>query len=307
LAARLADGDEHFVVTGASGWFGLTTLELLLDALGPRFFARRVHGFARTRRRLCLRNNVEVLVEGFDDFASLRVPSCHILHYAYPIRGKVSTLGIDRFARTTAEITTRVARVIDDTRPSGIFYTSAGPARGAGSVSFESEPYGAMKWLDELALRQVCRDAGTVSVIARVFSVSGPYLTNPHVYALADLIAQAMTATEIRVCSTHPVLRSYVAVADVVAIALGELLDVRMPAQVFDAAGEEVVEIGELADRVRSALGRLEIPIVRPMFVSQPTDDYVGDGSTMRSLAERHGIRLLPLDDQIRETAAAWS
>jgi nucleoside-diphosphate-sugar epimerase len=71
----------------------------------------------------------------------------------------------------------------------------------------------------------------------------------------------------------------------------------------LDTAGDEVVEVGELARRIAAVLGHPDMSIERDFRPSAPADDYVGDGECLRKIAHAHGVPLRGLDDQIRRTA----
>src|ERR1700738_3232095 len=101
LAARLAGGDERLAVTGASGWFGLTTLDLLRRAMGPDSFTRRVTALASVRKRILLRDGGTVDALALEELSTLRPRPDHVLHYAYPVRDRVADLGVDRYVRMT--------------------------------------------------------------------------------------------------------------------------------------------------------------------------------------------------------------
>jgi len=271
LAARLREGDETFAITGATGWFGRVTLDLLREALGEDGVRARVRPYSSA------------------NFPAL-APADVVLHFAYLTQDRVAGAGGPAaFMAANLALTVRVLEVVGD---DGVLaYTSSGAAH-------RTDPYGLLKRADEELF--AARPGPTVT--ARVFNVAGPHMTKARGYALGDLIARALAGEPLVVKAPRPVLRSYVAVADVVQLMLLEALDRRGGR--FETAGERVVEVGELADAVRRALGRPDLPIERPeLDPTLPEDRYVGDGAAMRALADRHGLALMPLDDQIRATA----
>ena len=307
---RLAQGDERFAVTGASGWFGLATLDLLLAALGPKGFDARVSAFAGTGRPLRVGGVAEVDARPLPELASLDPPPTHLLHYAYPTPDKVPSLGLEAFLRATTDISLALVAAISREGLSGVFFTSSGAVYGADgrfAGDLATDPYGATKVLHELTVRQACRDAGATSVVARVFSVSGPSPTSSRLYALGDFVAHVLAGEPIRVRARGPVLRSYVAITDVVTVALAELLEPSSPDLVFDTGGDEVIEIGDLARRVGKVLGRPDLPVLRHFDPVLPPDRYLGDPSAIAALAARVGMTLLPLDEQIRRMAGRGS
>jgi nucleoside-diphosphate-sugar epimerase len=137
-------------------------------------------------------------------------------------------------------------------------------------------------------------------VIARVFSVAGPRMTKPGLYALGSMIGMASGGGPIEVRARGPVLRSYCGVDEVVALALWAALSGREV--VFDTGGT-TVEIGELGRLVAQEHG-LEVDVVRRTWDPDVAPDrYVGDGRVMDTLAAESGLSLRPLPDLVHETA----
>ncbi len=66
IADSLRSSEARILVTGAGGWIGSATLELLAQALGPEGFRRRVRAFASRSRSLALRGGVSVELAGLE-------------------------------------------------------------------------------------------------------------------------------------------------------------------------------------------------------------------------------------------------
>ncbi len=291
LVQRLARGVERFAVTGATGWFGRTTLELLGLALGPHAFRQRVDAYASRPHTVTVVGVGDVAVRPLDQLASADV----LIHYAYLTPDRLAGMGAAAFAAANLAITTRIRAALEDGRYRALLTTSSGAAR---EPDFDLNPYGALKRLDELVL------PGAVdgpALVIRVFNASGPHMSDPARYALGDLILQARADRPLTLTASGEVIRSYCLVADIVQVALAELLD-GGSGQV-ETAGEQEVEIEDLAGEVRRALGREGLPIERRRDPEAPPDRYVGDGRRLRELAHRHGLALTSLRDQIRLTA----
>lgn len=307
LAQRLVAGDAELAVTGASGWFGRATLALLHDALGERAFAARVRAFASAARPLRVRQGLDVPLLALDDLATAVGPGAIVLHYAYVTRERIAERGHDAYVAENLQITLRVLELVETHPPAALVYLSSGAVYGRGSAletDLAANPYGALKHLDELSLRAAAEAAGARAVVARVFAVAGPYLQKVDVFALSDLVRQGLAGGPLRVRARGDVRRSYAAVGDVVAVALAEALrDAPEPGPTFDAAGPEVVEMGELAERVRATLRLGDVRIERERDPGAPADDYFGDARAFEDLAHGHGIDLLTLDEQIELTA----
>lgn len=310
LVRRSLRGDERFAITGASGWLGRTALDLLEGALGDPAFGARVVGFASVAKRVALRSGVVVALRPLAELSRMEPPPTHILHFAYQTRDRVAVLGVGPFVLANLEITTAVLDAVQRHRPRGILFASSGAVYapdGGLSSDLAGNPYGSLKYHDELVVRRSTGDIGARSVVTRLFSVSGAYMSKPELYALGDLVLRAQAGAALVVRARGPVYRSYCAAADVVALALACLLGESGPADLVFDSGGTVVEVGELAERVRSALGLSHLAIERSFDPAEAVDRYVGDGDRMAMLASAHGLRLQSLDEQILDTAAFLS
>jgi len=307
VAQSLRNSDARIVVTGAGGWIGSATLEILAQALGPADFRRRLRAFASRARRLDLRGGLSVGLADLEDLARVEAGPSILLHYAFLTREKASAMGIEAYRAANARISDRVAEAVARLRPRGMFLASSGAVYGPGRA-FDEEivrnPYGVLKRRDELLFADACRAAGTRLAVARIFNLSGPYINKLDSYALASFLLDALAGRPIAIRAVRRVERSYVHVGDVAALALAALLEPGGEAVTFDTAGERVVEVGELAALVRNHVGRPDLEIHRPpVATGRPADRYVGDGAAMAALARRYGIVLLELPEQIRRTA----
>lgn len=295
---RLAAGDDRVAVTGAAGWFGRVTLDLLGRSMGSAGFRARVAGYASRARTVEVAGVGPVALRPLAELEPAEV----LLHFAFLTRGRVAPDDHDAFVAANIAISSRVLQVIDTDRVRRVFVTSSGAAR---HTDLARNPYGALKRLDELAFSAACREAGATCVLARVFNVGGSHMTHPEAYALGDLILRARAGLPLVISARGEVLRSYVAVEDVLAVALGELVAGRDA--FFDAAGERAVEIEELARLVLTVLGRPELAVVRERDPSAVANIYLGDGSRLRELAREHNVTLQDLEAMVAATAAGFS
>ncbi len=287
-------------MTGATGWLGRVTLDLLREALGPDAFERRVTAYASRARR----------VDGIDVRALATLGDADpvadvILHYAFATRELAAEQGLEAYVAGNIEVSMHVLRALRAGGVRGFFYTSSGAvydAAGRLETDLRANPYGALKHLDELAFGAACRAAGSGCAIARVFNVSGPHMLKPRLFALGDLVLRAQAGEPLVVRARHPVRRSFVAAADVAALGLS--LALAGEDACFDTAGERVVELGELAELVREQVADATLPIQRDYDPSGPADEYVGRSGEMAALAGRHDVPLASLGRQIRDTAA---
>jgi nucleoside-diphosphate-sugar epimerase len=121
----------------------------------------------------------------------------------------------------------------------------------------------------------------------RIFTLSGPY--TPAHYALARFIRAALTGQTI-IVEPRQTFRSYVLAAELADWALACAPD---PSALYapDVSGPEVIEMGDLARKVRTVLAA-NVAIKRSIQLGEA--DTYGRGKP---------FGVTPLDDQIRRTA----
>lgn len=238
------------------------------------------------------------------------LPACDsdvLLHFAYVTREFAAERGVEQYVLANLAISGMVLDFIRVRRPGFVGYASSGAATAAlarGRLDIATDPYGALKVMDELALRRVAADAGGRSLVVRVFNVSGPWLTKPAAFALSDIIGQVHAGGPVRIRASHPVVRSYVDVEDLVSVMIAAALDCSgAPDVQVDTAGEVEVEVGDLADAIRRVLGRSDVAVERQFDPAAEPDRYAGVAGQFASLAGGFGIPLRGLDAQIARTA----
>jgi len=302
VADALRGTDDIVAVTGATGWFGAVALDLLYEALGDQAESR-VAGYASSAREVLVSDGRTVTVRPLVDLVSQDPPPTTLLHFAFLTRDKVAELGVDAYTSQNVAITATVLDSIAKHKPRHVVVASSGAVHSSTGrlvSDLRSDPYGALKHVDELAFRAATRDAGGVCVIPRVFSVAGARMTKPGRYALGSMIEMATVGGPIEVRARGPVLRSYCGVDEVVALALWAALSGRDV--VFDTCGT-VVEIGDLAHLVAQVNG-LDVGVVRRTWDPDVAiDRYVGNGRLMEEFALEAGLPLRSLKVLVRETS----
>lgn len=303
-AERLREGPWRVVVTGAGGWLGLATLELLAGLFGARF-ADRVVCFGAQARTLRLRGGVEIAQAPLAALADLTPAPSLMLHLAFVTQGPAMMLEADGYVTANRALAAQVLSSLDRIGTEAVFQASSGAAhladRGGGPQS--KALYGWLKREDEGAFADWATRRGARAAIGRIFNLSGPYINRRATYALASFIADAQAGRPLRVGAATPVWRSYVAISALMSVVAGALTDGAAGVTAFETAGERTVEVGELARIIAEMLGAPGVE--RPAFdPDAPGDRYVGDGRVFAQLARAHAVAPIDLAAQIRQTAA---
>lgn len=174
--------------------------------------------------------------------------------------------------------------------------------RGAPDQLAPHAVYGESKRVAEMLCAIATRDGGLEAVIARVFAAVGPGLPLDAHFAIGNFIRDAIDGRDIHVSSDGMALRSYIHAADLTAWLL-TLLTQGRSGSAYNVGSDEALSIGDLATRVRDALGaRVAVNIAGKVAAGAVRSRYVPDIS--RARAELGLDIWTPLDVAIQRTAA---
>ena len=306
-AARLAAGPWRIAVVGAGGWLGLATLELLHGLMGDQFHAR-VRCFGSAVRSLELRGGLVVEQAPLSQLAALPPAPTLVLHLAFLTQEKAKVMSEADYIDANTAISAEVLAALDTIGAEGVFFPSSGAVYKVDEADAQASMrlYGRLKLDDEARFADWATARGKRAVIARVFNLSGPYINKQSSYALACFIADALAGRPIEIKATRPVLRSYVAISELMSVVFGVLTDGEPGPVLFDTAGDTVVEMGEIAQTVSAGMDH-QAGVSRPPLDDAAADRYVGDPSAYRVLRHRFVVESVDFPGQVVETAQYMS
>lgn len=303
VAEQLRLSDRRIVITGAGGWLGLATLDLLADALGGHF-ADRVRCFGATPRTITLCSGRSISQQPLGALSSLSRTPSWLLHFAFLTKDRAEGMAEAEYRAANVAIRDMVLAALSPIGVDRLFVASSGAAAKAHDpqASAAMRLYGELKLLDEEAFAEWA--SGTPdrrAVIGRIFNVTGPYINKHEAYAIASFIIDALAGREIAVRATRRVVRANVAIRELMSLVFAMLADDRGPVAQFDSGGDPL-ELGELAAVISQRLnGR---GVQRAAITDPVADIYHGDVAAYRALLTQYGVDPVPLGDQIAETAA---
>jgi nucleoside-diphosphate-sugar epimerase len=302
-ALRLGMGRERVIVTGAGGWLGLATLEMLYALLGEAIHDRVVC-FGSHERTLRLRGGLEVAQHPLAAMAELPAKPSLLLHLAFLTQEKARTLSPEAYAAANWTISLQVMTALDRVGVRGVFLASSGAAYLADDpkAARTKRLYGALKKEDEDRFVGWAEDGRGRLVIARIFNLAGPYINKRASYALACFIADVLADRAIEISASNRVYRSYVAVEELMSVAFGALTAEPSGIVRFDTAGA-ALEMDGIAHAVADTLAP-RLAVRRAAMTRDLPDRYVGDGAAYTALRDALGVRPVDLPEQIRQTAA---
>jgi nucleoside-diphosphate-sugar epimerase len=301
VAGVLAASDRRLVLTGAGGWLGLATLELLQAALGDSF-AERVFCYGSSQRSLLLRDGTTIPQHELSGIASLDHRPTMLLHLAFLTKDRAEQMDEATYRSANRAVSDLVLGALDDIGVTALFVASSGAARYAAddSVAAAMRLYGELKKTDEDVFAAWARARGKTAVITRIFNIAGPYINKHDKYALAAFILDALGRRPIVVRAPHRVMRSSVGIRELMSLVFAIMLAEGGDITSFDTAGT-ALELEDVASQVAAVLGGG--PVERAPISSDRVDDYVGDGDAYNRLLDEYGIERVPFGQQIRDTA----
>jgi len=267
--------DDRLVILGAGGWFG-------------RSFLRLVHASIPVLRMASSRR--EDLIEW--DYDTIRgfAPTV-VVNFAFLTRDWVEREGEETFRKVNRQLLERFAVTAEIPGVRSVLTVSSGAALDA-----PDSPYGSMKIAEETLARDLAVGPRAV-VVARCYSVSGPFVRRPRSYAFSDLILQARSGT-VRVSSDRLTFRRYTDVQDYLSVCIRHAL---AGWSGTIESGGELMEMGELAERVVSEVNP-SAQILRPPLCLGPASVYASDNSSWANACMRMAFWPRPLVEQIRYT-----
>jgi nucleoside-diphosphate-sugar epimerase len=297
-SARLGNlhTDERIVVTGGSGWLGLSLLHNLAGGLGSTW-ADRVLVLGSAPRTIPLLGGQHVEVHAWRDTAVAAWDPTLVVHLACLTPDRLVPGSDDQYARTNAELSDRGFALRELPSVRGFVVASSGAATRVG----DGTPLGAHSYALQRAVDEdrALAPGSKPTVVARTWSVSGPYCTRPSAFAFSSFVQQALAGGPVRVGARGRVYRRYVDAGEYLALALnGAAAGLT---GLVDSTGS-LVEMRELAHDVAHELGG-EVRAGEPES-GVHDDRYFSDSPVMDEWAAEQGVAIMDLPAQIRFTAS---
>ncbi len=291
-----ASGELGLAITGASSWLGQATLAMLAHE-GALTSHIRLRLFGSAARPVRVVDRV-FAIEPLSDAAPLDDGAWLLLHFAFLGKERTGDLDLTAFLAGNDTILADTMSIASAARDLRFVFASSGAAH---TPDRENNPYGWCKAAHEARIAAWCEERGAPLVMPRIFNIGGPFANKLDSYALSSMILSAARTGAITIRASRPTFRSYVHIEELLAVLCNAALTQPPGApKCFDTAGDEVVEMGMLAEHISDVLGG-GIRITRESCDGTP-DVYSGDGTTYRALLADSGVT--PLQAIIADQAA---
>jgi len=301
----LLRSEGRIVVVGAGGWIGRALLRGLHEALGAESFAARVAAFGSSARDVDLGDGLSVAQRPLGELHQLPAAPTALFHLAFLTMDKVGGMPRDEYIAANRKLSQAVLEALAPIGADRLFVASSGAAAFADAPDANEALalYGRLKRDDEdLFAAWAEADPARRAVVTRIYSLSGPFINKHEVYALASFINDALAGRTITVRAPIRVVRSYVAIRELMSLALVQLLSPEGPRVRRYDTGGVASELEEVASAVAGVLGG---SVERAAITGDQTNLYAGDQDVYSGLLSEAGIAPVALEQQILETATS--
>ena len=289
-----------YIVTGASGWLGITTLLYLRDKLNLDLNSD-VLCFSSAEKVISLPDGQKVNSLDLKRIQDYRGVYEGVFHFAFLTKDFIRKIGFAKYVQTNQGILLKMDRFLQGSEFKWIVSVSSGAVfdspKGKLTSNLEKNPYGYLKLKEENLLLTHAETSNSASVVGRLWGCTGFAMPIDRKYAISDFIFQGLETNQINVTSCHEVWRRFIDAQNFIEILHGTALG--GVSSTMDSAGE-LVEIGELARKIGDEVGAV---VVRPKYDGVSSGDYYyPEGSEMQSKATQMGLKISTIDEQIVET-----
>ena len=300
VAERVRKRGGRIVITGAGGWLGLATLELLHHCLGLDL-AARVICFGSSSRELRLMDGTAVTQRPLTEIATLPAAPTLVLHLAFLTKDRAEAMPEAEYRAANAELSRRVLDALGPIGAHGVFVASSGAAVHADDPAADPalRLYGELKRRDEDDFAAWAEAAGKRAVITRIFNISGPHMNKQDSYALGSFIRAALAGGAIEVRAPHGVVRGYVAIRQLMSLVFALLMKDEPSVARFDSGGAPM-ELEEVATAVAEVFGGTAVH--RAPITSDKANIYIGDNAAYSALVRQESISDVSFRQQVIET-----
>ena len=302
IAEALGASDTRIVITGAGGWLGMATLEMLHAALGNGL-AGRVICFGSSHRTLTLIDGTVIDQQPLSNLAAIEPAPTILLHLAFLTKDRAEAMNEAAYRTANRALDQAVLDALDAIGVDALFVASSGAAYRADdpTAAPAMQLYGGLKRDQEAMFADWATASGKRAIIARIFNISGPHINKHGSYALAAFILDALAGRPITIKAPHRVVRSYVAIRELMSLVFALLLEDEAQSVRFDTGGDPM-EMQGIAQSIADLLG--PVAIVRPPQDAAISDIYTGDPAVYRALLADQAIAPVAFSQQVLETAA---
>ena len=286
---------DQYVIYGANGWLGRSTLEALIDL---KVESNSLLLVGSKASKLQFNGSVFEILDAESAHRELKSNSL-FFNYAFLRREKLQGLTVEEYTQKNLNITTFPKKAIEAKNVKCLVNASSGVAA---TINLESadilDPYARLKAIEEAQLAQVCQENSTYFINCRIFSLTGKHINEFQNLAISNFVREASENKEILIKS-ETTRRTYIDATDLSRVFIA--LALKDQNYSLDSGGT-LIDMNRLAELVASNIAGAEIKSAEPQELGT---DYFGDFERFNQIAQEEGVDLLGIEDQIKLTSKA--
>lgn len=291
---------KNIVIFGANGWIGKALLDFLItNNLSSK---DNIIAISSSVKNIVLRNGDSIKCISIEEALKLSLKNVIFFHLSFLLKDVVAKMPLEQYIKGNEKIREDATNLIEHFKPSKIICTSSGAVYEENrkiADSIEKNPYGYLKYQDEIYFANLSKKIGCGLIIPRIFNIAGPYINKLDIYAIGNFIVQILENKKITVNANNAVVRSYIHVFDLIKILLNCANDENNDLVLFDSVNKDEIELAELAQLVLKVTN-IEAGIIRSFDPSLPQNRYVGDITQQNILTDKYNIKLQTHEDCVR-------
>ena len=298
ILEHLEEG-EKILVTGASGWLGRETIQLLAETLGDMFANKVI--LVGSIDRLIRVNKTDYLVVAIDSENLKSVNFGIILHLAFLSQDKVEQFGAKKYTDANEYLTNSMLQM---TLASGARYVFIASSGAAAAHILENQKHIGKKLYGQLKLKAENRFLALTSLqvlIGRIWSISGNQIQEPLKYAIGDFIHQAVNTGTITLAGSALSTRTYI---DAKQMMTGYVLQLLTSKDSLLNSGGQTTDLYGLANQVLRTFSPSGL-LIPSELQNKPPDYYVSPDKYMNEILNYYSVEILSLEAQIENTCRA--
>ncbi len=290
---------KKVVIYGANGWLGRSAIAATFD-LFPDLSPNSILLLGSKSSNVTIRGKNLEIKEALSGLHLIEENSIFV-NCAFLRREQALKIGEKEYIKQNLHIMELPVVALRKRRVFSLVNLSSGVAGLVQSGVNDSSQgmYAVLKRRSELELAHETSLAGTNFLNCRVFSVSGSYLNEFENLALSLFITHALKSEPINVRSPES-KRSYIDGVNLMTVLLKLAFNGEMGN--YDSGGV-CVTIKQLAQTVSRVVDQRESEII---LGEEKESSYVGDFEKFNQLSIKLGVKILDLDEQVRNTLIAF-
>lgn len=296
--ATLSKSKELIVISGATGWLGLSLLE---EIAKTQFCSIEQIVLISSQIKEVETSNRIIKTNTWKNLA-INSPVGIYFDFAFQTQEKIIGLGEEKYIEANEKLIENSVNFIKSYKPKAIFLASSGAVYGK---NYSSNPnpssiYGKLKLKQEAKISKIAVDENLNLLISRVFNLSGRHINKFQTFAIAQMIKSAMDDNYIKVLSDYKVFRRYTDVNQFTRLILNLLISKKVG--IFDSGGP-LIEIRELALEIKKIINPLTELEFKNITKNIPVDDYYSRSDQYEDLLRQYlNEAPISIKDQILET-----